>query len=223
LFGIELFEGDTGIVAHAADCLRARVRSIRPGGHLAEWQALLDEVAAGKSCLLNPDTKVRYDARLRGWAVPPAAAQPESAVSPIPDCDGKPQLAAPAGLNRWTGARDPISPVAIPSTRTAADSRLVATPPFSQNQDPPIIVETPSVEAFREAVQTSGVPRRRISANRLMALALPVLLTVSLGSVGYMFLREHQQREAEGARGGDGPNTLAGESPPHPIYPSTPM
>jgi hypothetical protein len=232
LFGIELFEGDTGIVAHAADGLRARIRSIRPGGHLAQWQALLDEVVAGKTCLLNPDAKVSYDAGLRGWAVPPTAAQWEPAASPSHEGNGKPQLAVPLGLpagsNHWTASRDPISPVAIPTTRTPIDSRLAATPPFSQNQDLPIMVETPSVEAFREAVQTSGVPRQRMSANRVMALALPVLLTVSLGSVGYMFFQEHQQREAEKARRGDGemgrwgdpPATVFDQSPPLPISPS---
>ena len=131
LFGIELFEGDTGVIAHAADSLRTRIRSIRPGGHLAEWQGLLDEVAAGKSCLLNPDTKISYDAGLRGWAVPPPAA-PAAAEPATAGPAGKPQMALPPGItaspSRWTESRDPISPVAIPTTRTAADSRLVATP-----------------------------------------------------------------------------------------------
>ena len=297
LFGIKLFEGDTGIVAHAADCLRARVRSVRPGGHVAEWQAMLDDVAAGKSCLLNPDTKASYDARLRGWAIPPAA-QPEAVASCIPGRDAKPRCAVtpdlPAGPNRWTGPRDPVSPLVMPAKCTVTDSRLATTPSISQNQDPTMsypttllptpfasygqspasgalpfptpggfvalpssspsvgfplpetgaaasassttqvaeaLVETPSVEAFREVVQTSGMPQRRISANRLMALALPLLLTVSLGSVGYMFFQEHQQREAEksrlgeGASGGKGdkPNLVADESPHLPLSPSPPL
>jgi hypothetical protein len=272
LFGIELFEGDTGVIAHAADSLRTRIRSIRPGGHLAEWQGLLDEVAAGKSCLLNPDTKISYDAGLRGWAVPPPAA-PAAAEPATAGPAGKPQMALPPGItaspSRWTESRDPISPVAIPTTRTAADSRLVATPPSSQNQDPsrtcstmplsypmPFVeqspqnyppplplspqgsglsrdqaassfpamaaasmpqtaeapADTPSVEALRAAVQTRGVPQRRMSNNGLMALALPILVVISLGSVGYVFFQDYQHRQAAARKGEEGEKTGVGAS-----------
>ena len=71
LLGIDLYENDPAVVARAADALTARIRSVRPGPQVAEWQRLLDAVAGAKKCLLDPAAKAAYDASLRGHAAPP--------------------------------------------------------------------------------------------------------------------------------------------------------
>ena len=85
LLGIDPSESDLAAIARAADVLAARIRGIRPGPHLAEWQRLLDTVSGAKRCLLDPAAKAAYDASLRGQAasIPPRAAPvPVHATSP---------------------------------------------------------------------------------------------------------------------------------------------
>ena len=81
LLGIAPSESDPQRIAQAADMQAARVRRIRPGPYLAQWSALLDEIAAAKACLKNPQSRAAYDAALaRQVSVPqPVAAQSATA------------------------------------------------------------------------------------------------------------------------------------------------
>ena len=90
LLGIGLFQSDPAVVARAADTLTARIRGIRPGPHVAEWQRLLDAVAGAKSCLMDPAAKAAYDALLRGDGGRPGPSSPPiqgtapAAATPVP-------------------------------------------------------------------------------------------------------------------------------------------
>ncbi len=121
LLGIELFESDPDVISNAADARMAHIRTFQTGPY-SEWsQKLLNEIAAAKLCLLNPEKKAEYDARLRAqlgaqaqWAPPavsPAALTGTAEVSgsspvarqssfpysqPIPLQSGPPQQAWPA-------------------------------------------------------------------------------------------------------------------------------
>jgi hypothetical protein len=64
LLGVELFESDPEVISNAADRQMAHVRTFQSGRHLAESQKLLNELAAAKVCLLNPEKKAAYDAQL---------------------------------------------------------------------------------------------------------------------------------------------------------------
>ena len=83
LLGLKPFEGDRDAIVQAADGLRNRIRRIRPGAHLREWQSLLDEIGAGRQCLLDPASKAAYDAQLRNPASGVPAAQPIVATPPV--------------------------------------------------------------------------------------------------------------------------------------------
>jgi len=80
LLGIQLFEGQADVIENAADRQMAFLRTFQTGPHGPLSQKLLNQVAAAKICLLNPDKKAAYDAllleRLEG-AVPPAAPEVE--------------------------------------------------------------------------------------------------------------------------------------------------
>jgi len=61
LLGLPRFEPDLGLISHTADMLRAKIRKVRPGAHLADWQRLLDRLEAAKICLSDPIAKLAYD------------------------------------------------------------------------------------------------------------------------------------------------------------------
>jgi hypothetical protein len=65
LLGIQLFEGDPGVVETAADRQMAHLRTFQTGSHADLSQQLLNQVAAARICLLNAEKKTAYDAILR--------------------------------------------------------------------------------------------------------------------------------------------------------------
>jgi len=65
LLGIQLFESDPDVIVAATDQRMAHLRTFQTGKHTELSQELLNEVAAAKLCLLKPEEKAAYDARLR--------------------------------------------------------------------------------------------------------------------------------------------------------------
>lgn len=65
LLAIELFETDANVIALAADQRMAHLKTFQGGPTGALSQRLLNEVAAARVCLLNPERKAAYDAKLR--------------------------------------------------------------------------------------------------------------------------------------------------------------
>lgn len=82
LLGIELFESDLDIIAHAADRQMAHIRTLSTGEHAALAQQLLNEIAAARVKLLNPQKKVTYDTLLQADLVG-LQGQPNQAYSTI--------------------------------------------------------------------------------------------------------------------------------------------
>lgn len=91
LLGIPLFVENPRVVENAADQRMAHLRTFQTGRHAAESQRLLNDVAAARICLLNPQKKAAYDERLRqtlggrpedlGGREP--ASKPDVFISPI--------------------------------------------------------------------------------------------------------------------------------------------
>ncbi len=65
LFGLQRLESDADKIRLAAGKQKARVRSIRPGDHVNQWRALLDQLDTASRCLNNPEAKQIYDEQLR--------------------------------------------------------------------------------------------------------------------------------------------------------------
>ncbi len=76
LLGIELFESDADVISNAADGRMAQIKSFQTGRFAAVSQKLLNEIAAAKVCLLNPQKKVEYDQRLQAHLQQKVAANP---------------------------------------------------------------------------------------------------------------------------------------------------
>ena len=65
LLGVELFESDPDVIEAAAEQRMAYINQCATGPHLVHSQKLLNEIAAARVCLLNPQEKVRYDLKLK--------------------------------------------------------------------------------------------------------------------------------------------------------------
>ncbi len=85
LLGIERFESNLDVIRDAADRQMTHVRSYQLGQYLELSQQVLNELAAARICMLNPDRKAVYDEALRrrlgARPMPSARPLPVAAVS----------------------------------------------------------------------------------------------------------------------------------------------
>ncbi len=65
LLGIETFETDADVIANAVDGRMSQVKNYQTGKFSALSQKILNEIAAARVCLLNPQKKTAYDEALR--------------------------------------------------------------------------------------------------------------------------------------------------------------
>lgn len=84
LLGLPLFESDRDVIANAADRQMAHLRTFQGGKNSAVSQKILNEVAAARICLMNPQKREEYNARLRAETavqIPPVAPPVVATVS----------------------------------------------------------------------------------------------------------------------------------------------
>jgi hypothetical protein len=119
LLGIKVFESDLDVIAIAADKQMAHVRTFQTGQYSNLSQKILNEVAAARVALLNPDKKRAYDAMLRRQmetaartaplappSAPPSASPP--APLPVPDWrDSVQQVVSSSAMPRKAAAAKP--------------------------------------------------------------------------------------------------------------------
>jgi hypothetical protein len=80
LLTLDWFEADPEVIEAAADRQMAHVRTYQGGRHADDSQRLLNELAAARVCLLNPEKKAAYDAQLRAKLAASAAAGQTSSL-----------------------------------------------------------------------------------------------------------------------------------------------
>jgi hypothetical protein len=117
LLALQAFEDNLDTIQHAADQRMTHLRNLQSSQHSIACQKLLNEVAAAKICLMNPQKKAQYDELLQARlpptsggmsAVRPAArgaAQASPAASPEPDAFQQFSADAISMLPRSSGAR----------------------------------------------------------------------------------------------------------------------
>ena len=105
LLGIEPFESDPDVIANAADGRMAQVKTFQTGKNSAASQRILNELAAAKVCLLNPEKKADYDRRLREAIRAEQAAQSPPPAEQIPEAlpAGPPPMPPHARRSRRAG------------------------------------------------------------------------------------------------------------------------
>jgi len=85
LLGLERFEEDPEVIRDAADRQMRHVRTYELGPRSGASQTILNELAAARSCLLDPDAKAAYDSQLRVAEAPlPLLIEPPALAPPLP-------------------------------------------------------------------------------------------------------------------------------------------
>jgi len=117
LLGLRSLESDPEVIQNAADRQMLHLRTYQLGQHVALAERLLNEVAAARLTLLNPEKKAEYDRRL-SEELQPRPAMPTATWPALGET-------ALLGVPRATSAA-PLAPVRRRRFRPAA-RRLVST------------------------------------------------------------------------------------------------
>jgi hypothetical protein len=110
LLGIRLFENNPEVIENAADRQMAHLRSFQLGQYADLSQTLLNEVAAAKVCLVQPQKKAAYDQKLRRRIAVDMGetAEPAAAVTPPPVALAQPEPFSASTIDlatRWSSCR----------------------------------------------------------------------------------------------------------------------
>ena len=208
LLGVSPKESDEGRIRRAAASRLATVRQVRPGKHIEQWQALIDEIGRAEKVLLDPAARRAYvqkilDARQKKVASdktaaadavpPPPKSVPSSPPSspPLPPEPNRlveppsPQAGSTSTPEHGEDeAFDPMAPLTAPSNPTerepAAHPAPVAGRSVSHSPGFPPSSGSSNLAKFARE-------RARKKRQRLMVTSLLSLLVIGLlGTVVYL-------------------------------------
>ncbi len=195
LLGLARFEPDLDLISHTVDILRVKIRKVRPGSHLADWQRLLDRLDAAKICLSDPIAKAAYDDSI-DTASHTLNVSGEPVVTWDSPAEGS-EDAAPGEVSDTADAQI----IASDQTADAAPS-IVEAPPVVE--DPDQGTSTVGSQMPTEAAFPAIRPRTR-KRSRVRRATGSLLLSVVLLSVAIGLALLKQRRDA--ARTGQPPVT----------------
>lgn len=109
LLGIDRFESDPEVIRDGADRQMTHVRTYQLGEYSSLSQEVLNKLAAARVCLLNPETKAAYDARLRRQLGGATAAQLPDAPPALPPVPRAVPVASVGGIPAGPGASAPTA------------------------------------------------------------------------------------------------------------------
>ena len=162
LLGVGLFESDPDVIAGAADRQMSHVRSFLSGQYAAMSQFVLNELAAARMCLLDPQQKAGYDLWLQqAMPMDHLDMPPLSRMAPMPSPQvpgygpgmySYPSGAAPAPTPREATFPGPVRP--LPAGSPPAERR----PPGSSRRE---CIQRPMIPGHREDLdaQAAGPAR----------------------------------------------------------------
>ena len=129
LLGIGLFEQSADVICNAADQRMAHLRTFQTGPNALHSQKLLNEVAAARVCLLNPEKRAAYDESLRRKLTPRKERPPRQ----IATMTGVVVVACIGGLAAvWLWMQPPPSAPRQESSAAAPVAPGVEPPPADQ-------------------------------------------------------------------------------------------
>ena len=154
LLGVALYESDADVLINAADRQMSHVRTFQAGKHSAESQKLLNELAAAKVCLLNPEKRLAYDAQLK-------AAQAAELAARAP-----PALPRPGVWRRFSVAW--IAATLLAATAVVVGGGVVAIVYFGDSRgEPSSEIGTASREATPPVAEPTAPPETESSSEAL--------------------------------------------------------
>lgn len=161
LLAIAYFEDDPAVIENAADLRIRHLRSFQTSQENALAERLLNEVTTAKLCLLRPDRKVRYDARLRASQPVPVAPEiwnPYSEAFPPAEISQRPA----------SSESSPLASLAPPLPPNAYEQLFV---PAERGQPVAPVAYEPAIS---ELNSTTTRPRQ----NRTVPRQFPLFLIV---------------------------------------------
>lgn len=165
LLGITPLETDLDVIDHAADRQMAHVRTFQSGRNAALSQQILNELAAARVCLLNPERKREYDEQLRAKIAKPVSAVPVGKAVPV----AQPVAAsvatprtAPTPTAKPAEIDDPIE-LETPATAPLAD-------PVADDEDDDLLGASPA--SVTPAIDIRVPPKRLVNRDASLQRAL---------------------------------------------------
>jgi len=159
LLGLREFEPDPRAIAAAADRLTLHLRSYQTGVYYRLAGRLLMEVAAARSCLLDPPRRAAYDQQLhRVLATRGGQYLPERPLaSPPPPGSGAPASPAAGAYSQQPFA----APIVYPPATFAAPMAYPPTMSPAPTAYPPAPLPAPTVYPSAPLAAPSGYPPSR--------------------------------------------------------------
>ncbi|MED5286974.1 MAG: hypothetical protein VYC71_13390, partial [Planctomycetota bacterium] len=212
LLGVSPKESDEGRIRRAAASRLATVRQVRPGDHIEQWQALIDEIGRAEKILLDPPARRAYvqkilEARQKKVAsdkpaaadavTPPPTPSSKSAPSSPPSSPPLPpesnRLVEPPDPQAVSAsppeqgedeAFDPMAPLTAPSDPTEREPAAHPAPVagLSASHSPGLAPSSGSSNFAKFARERARNKRQRFMVTSLLSL----LVIGLLGTVGYL-------------------------------------
>ena len=212
LLGVSPKESDEGRIRRAAASRLATVRQVRPGDHIEQWQALIDEIGRAEKILLDPPARRAYvqkilEARQKKVAsdkpaaadavTPPPTPSSKSAPSSPPSSPPLPpesnRLVEPPDPQAVSAsppeqgedeAFDPMAPLTAPSDPTEREPAAHPAPvaSLSASHSPGLAPSSGSSNFAKFARERARKKRQRFMVTSLLSL----LVIGLLGTVGYL-------------------------------------
>lgn len=199
LLGVRQFEPNLDVISNAGDQRMAFLRTFQVGKRSALSQRLLNEMAAAKVCLLDPDRRKAYDEKLKAAQPKPVAPAPLVAPDPSPPSPAPtPSRPAPVPRALPVAARLPrVTPdpfaLADPFADAARDvqvqRKVLANPQAPQGGNPAEQLPTLTRAALLHLQQLSPLAA---AAYGVLVLGVVMLLSVGL----WIALGGSRQQEA---------------------------
>ena len=212
LLGVSPKESDEGRIRRAAASRLATVRQVRPGDHIEQWQALIDEIGRAEKILLDPPARRAYvqkilEARQKKVAsdkpaaadavTPPPTPSSKSAPSSPPSSPPLPpesnRLVEPPDPQAVSAslpeqgedeAFDPMAPLTAPSDPTEREPAAHPAPGagLSASHSPGLAPSSGGSNFAKFARERARRKRQRFMVTSLLSL----LVIGLLGTVGYL-------------------------------------
>lgn len=153
LLGLQDLEENTDVIDAAANRQTTYLHEMAAGPNRKESQQLLNEIAAARRCLLNPEKKAEYDGKLKAdQAAEAAASQPAPTAVPVA------QAVAPVSAPQPAPVDNNVSEVPAFNFSPPTADNEPATPEagFPTFDAQPASVATPAVQATTEAPSSAS-------------------------------------------------------------------
>lgn len=120
LLGLRAFEDNAEVIREAALRQMAHVRTYQLGPHQETSQQVLNELAAARSCLLDPQRKLAYDLALRTTLASRTPPEPPPSPPPVPPGARRPR--------NWAAPTAALACLAIAVAGVAILARMLGEP-----------------------------------------------------------------------------------------------